>query len=157
MARQKVAKILAPTVPLILEVDDGEHKLELKLAWTMRGVILLEGRLRSLGKDINVLQNPSEFWTTMDCTMLATAVWAMSQQENPEYADEPGFEVLLSFMVTENLGAASHALKEAFLESLSKKRRDEIRAAEAEADRLLALGQPKESVPVPPTPAPDQS
>lgn len=155
--QQKVAKLLAPTIPLVLEVEGDVPKLELSLSWTMGGVILLESRLRRLGDEVNVLQEPASFWTEMDCTRLVTAVWAMSQQATQDYADEAGFDVIASYIITENLAAASMALKKAFIESLSKKRRDEIEVAEKEALELLKKGAPAESVPVPPTQAQVQS
>jgi len=151
MAKQpKLTKLLAPTVPLTLSVDDGAHKLELNLAWTMRGVILLESKLRNLGVDLNVLQNPSEFWSTLDCTKLALGVWCMSQQDHPEYADEEGFEIITSFLVVDNYGDAATALKSAFLESLSKSRREEIKKAEE------AAAKNGEAAKENPTPAPVQ-
>jgi len=151
--RPKVAKLLAPTTPLVLEVEGG-HRLEIDLAWTMRAVILIESRLRLQGIEINALQNPSSFWTNLDCTMLAIGLWACAIQEQPEYADEDGFEVISSFIVTDNYAAAATALKSAFLESLSKERRDEIKAAE---EKELNAPKPAGESPTPdPTPAPVQ-
>ena len=132
----KVTKLLAPTTLLRLVVDEGEKEekvLELNLAWTMRGVIFLETKLRTLGYDINVLQNPTQFWSGIDCTKLAIGIWAMSQQEHPEYSDDEGFEVVSSYIVPDNYASAAEGLKNAFMESLSKKRRDEIKALEAKA------------------------
>jgi hypothetical protein len=161
MSKQlKVAKLLAPTVPLILEVED--HKLELKLAWTMRAVMLLESRLRAIGQPVNVLQNPSQFWTELNVTSLVTAVWALSLQEQPEYGDDSGFETITSFLVTDNLGTAASAIKEAFLESLSEERRTAIREAEKIAKEQLEKEREKGTGPAnleptsDPTPAPGQ-
>jgi hypothetical protein len=144
----KVTKILAPTVPLILQVDD--FKLELELAWTMRAVILLESHLRTYGKTVNVLQNPSQFWTELDCTMLTIAVWALAQQTNQMYADDDGFDIISSYLTTDNYGVAAAGVKKAYLESLSEERRNAIETAEAQAAE--ASKQPDD-----PTPAPAQS
>lgn len=154
--QQRAARLLAPTVPLVLKVDAGEpeeKKLELKLAWTMLGVIQLEARLRALGVNINVIGNASEFWKNLDGTRLAFTVWSMSQQEHPEYVDDDGFDVIASYLVPENYVTAMMALKECFVESLSKKQRDELRAAEADAERL-ATERNVAGVDKNPTPAP---
>lgn len=136
MAKQiKVAKLLSPTVPLVLEVegDNGPIQLKLHLAWTMKAVILIEAKLREQGVHVNALQNPSLFWRELDCTRLALGVWATALQEQPQYADDDGFDAIASFLVPENYAVAADALKRCFTESLSKKRRDEIKAAEEEA------------------------
>ncbi len=154
----KIAKLLASTVPVVLEVEGVQQKLELRLAWTMRAVILIESKLREHGVKINALQNPSLFWTELDCTKLAVGIWATSLQDQPQYGDEDGFETIASYIVPQNYGAASTALKECFVESLSKERQDEVRKAEAEVEKLLRAG---ESAPAAesqdPTPAPAQS
>lgn len=112
---------------------EGDHKLDLRLAWTTRAVILIENRLRQEGRPLNALQNPSVFWTEMDCTTLAVAVWACALQEQPEYGEEDGFDTITSYMTPDNFSVAVKALKDCFLESLSKERRDEIKKAEEEA------------------------
>lgn len=142
---RKVSRLLAPSVPLILEVDDGApgKRLELRLAWTMKGVILTEAKLREVGiYNINIIQNPGTFWTDINSASLAAAVWGMSSQEHPEYQDEEGFEIISSFLIQENCGIASEKLKEAFLESLSPKRREEIREAERRAIEEAKNEQP---------------
>ena len=150
---KKVSRLLAPTVPLVLEVDDGAHKLELRLAWTMRGVILTELKLRELGIYVNVIQNPGLFWRDLDSAKLTAAVWGMSSQEHPEYQDDEGFETITSFLITENYEVAAERLKDAFLESLSPKRREEIREAEKQAVSSPTPPTPSSD----PTPAPVQS
>lgn len=152
MQKQKVAALLAPTVPLKLEVEaDKNGVLELELAWTMRAVILIETKLRALGVKVNVLQNPEAFWTDMDCTALAVAVWALAHQSHPDLRDEAGFDSIVSYITPENYAVATIALKEAFLESLSKKRRDEVEAA------VQAAVEAGTKPPANPTPAPAQS
>lgn len=156
MPKEKIAKLLAPSVPLKLVVEDADKNgtLELKLAWTMRGVILIESKLRSLGIAANVLQNPEEFWTEINCTSLAVAVWALAHQEHADLRDEEGFDVIASYITPENYATCAVALKAAFWESLSKKRRDEIEAAIAAAAEAAAKGAPDK--PANPTPAPAQ-
>jgi len=141
----KLTKLLAPTVPLVLEVEadnpERPHRLELDLAWTMRAVIIMESKLRQMGVELNVLQNPGIFWTGIDFTRLALGIWACSQQEQPEYADEEGFDIITSFMTMDNYAAAVKALKDAFLESLTKERREELRRLETEAEQVLLNAQ----------------
>src|SRR5260370_14288727 len=156
MQKQKVAKLLAPTVPLKLEVEaDKDGVLELKLAWSMRAVILIESKLRELGNAVNVLQNPERFWKEINCTSLTVATWALAHQEHADLRDEDGFDVIASYITPENYATCALALKAAFWESLSKKRRDEIEAAVAEAERQQAQGKkpPQEN----PTPTPAQT
>jgi hypothetical protein len=130
MQRQKVTKLLAESVHLILSVDEGAHKLELELAWTMRAVILIESKLREYGiTGINVLQQPKKFWDSMDCTMLTIAIWALSYQVHSEYRDDEGFDIIASYITPENLAVASDAVNRAFMASLSDKRRKEIQEA----------------------------
>ena len=152
----KVAKLLVSTVPLVLQVEGVAEKLELKLAWTMRAVVTIEAKLREQGVRLNALQNPSQFWTELDCTKLALGIWATSQQEQPQYADEDGLDTISSFLVPENYGAAAKALKQCFVESLSKERQEEIQKAEAELQKLLDAGENPPGKPADPTPAPAQ-
>lgn len=145
--QQKVTKILAPAIPLVLKVED--FKLELKLSWTMGAVILIESGLRKYGKEINVLQHPEKFWTELDCTMLAIAVWALAQQTSLEYADDDGFDVIASYLTVDNYEVASLAINEAFMESLSDERRAAIKKAMAAGEKDVANANP--------TLAPEQS
>lgn len=144
MFEKKVAKLLAPSVPLALEVegDPSPIRLELRLAWTMRAAITIESSLKAHGAEVNILQSPGEFWKSLDCTRLAIGIWACASQDQPQYADEEGLEVIESFLTLDNYEAACAALKSAFLESLSKKRRDEILKAEAEGSKPAADPQP---------------
>lgn len=156
IAARKVSRLLAPTVPLVLTVDDGApgKKLELRLAWTMKGVILTEAKLREVGININIIQNPGVFWKNLDSALITAAVWGMASQEHPEYHDDEGegFETIASFLITENCGKASDQLKEAFLESLSPARREEIREAERQ---MLAEGSDSTSPSAPEVPQAD--
>ena len=145
----KVAKLLVSSVPLILEVDGGEHKLPLRLAWSMKAVLLMEERLRRSGVVVNVLQDLRSFWRSIDSAKLTAGVWATCLQENPEFSDDEGFDVVASFINQDNAGVATNALWESFLESLSPERRDAIRrAAEEDAASGEAVSDP--------TPAPAQ-
>jgi len=154
MQKTKLAKLLAPTVPLKLEVDaDKNGVLELKLAWTMRAVILIEAKLRELGLAVNVIQNPASFWTDLNATTLAVAVWALSHQEHADLRDEEGFDYVISYLVPENWLLAADGIKNAFWESLSQKRRDEIEAGIRAAAEAVKAGA---EAPANPTPAPAQ-
>jgi len=148
----KVTKLLAPTTTLVLKVDEGtpeEKRLELELAWTMGAVLTLEKELRDVGEEVNIFQDPAKFWTQLSCTKLAFGIWAAAQQEHPEYAGDEGFQIISSYLTPDNYAAAAIGLKECFLESLSKARRDEIRKAEA-------VVAEKTGVPTDPTSAPAQ-
>jgi len=135
----KVARLLAPKVPLVLEVEgDNNQKLRLSLdlVWNMRAVITIESYLRAkYAQEINILQTPGDFWKGMDCTKLALGVWACSMQEQPQYADEEGFETIASFLTADNYVKAMDALRNAYLESLSPKRREELLKAVEEAKK----------------------
>lgn len=155
--RTKLAKLMVSTVPLVLEVE-GETapiKLELKLAWTMTAVITIETWLRTrFGSDINILQNPSSFWTGLDCTKLALGVWACAMQEQPQYADDEGFEVIQSFMNQDNYHVAIEALRAAYLETLSKAHREEVLKAVEVRRAAIARGEQPPADPIAaPTPA----
>lgn len=128
----KVAKLLVGSVPLVLEVDGGAHKLPLKLAWSMKAVLLMEARLRQSGINVNVIQDLRSFWRNIDSSKLTAAVWATSLQENPEFGDDEGFDVISSFITQDNAGVAIDALWNAFLESLSPERRDALKKAAEE-------------------------
>jgi hypothetical protein len=130
--RSSIAKLIAPSVELVLEAEGVSEKLVLKLAWTMRSVMVIETQLRQLGIDQNILQDPSSFWKNLDCCALAIAVWACSWQEHPDLRGEDGLDIITSYLITENWGKASQALKDCFLESLSKERRDDIKKREQE-------------------------
>lgn len=140
----KVTKLLAQSVPLVLEVE-GVPPLELKLAWTMYAAMTIESRLRSQGVLINILQDLKSYWMNLDCNRLAIGIWSCAQQDNPEYADEDGFEIISSYLTPDNYAPAMTALREAFLESLSEARRKIIKEVEAKA-----LSAPDSN----PTPAP---
>lgn len=140
--REKVTKLLAESVPLKLEVEGGVPPLELRLAWTMWAAMTIESRLRSEGVRINILQDLKSFWSEMDCNRLAVGIWSCSQQDNPEYANEEGFEIISSYLTPDNYSVAMLALKEAFLQSLSETRRKAIHDIESKSD---------------PTPAPNQT
>jgi hypothetical protein len=140
VAKQKVTKLLAQSVPLKLEVE-GVTPLEIKLAWNMYAAMTIESRLGEMGVRINILQDLKSYWTEMDCNRLAVGIWSCSQQDNPEYANEEGFEIISSYLTPDNYAAGMLALKEAFLQSLSETRRAAIRDLENKPD---------------PTPAPSQ-
>ena len=153
--QQKVTKLLAPVVPLKLSVEGIENSLEIELAWTMKGVLILEKELRQQQSiNINILQTPSEFWSEMSCATLGLGIWAMSQQSSQEYADAQGLEIILSYLTPDNYVQAMNALKECYIESLSKEKREAIRRAEKEAAEALAA-EPKSET-QDPTPAPAQ-
>lgn len=141
----KLSKLLVSGVPLRLEVEgenDTKIALELELAWTMTAVITIETWLRTrFGIDLNLLQNPGSFWTNLDCTKLALGVWACSVQEQPQYADDEGFETIQSFMNADNYHVAIEALRKAYLETLSKKHRDEILKSITEREEALQRGE----------------
>lgn len=149
-----IGALLVTTVPLKLAVNEGEAteiKLDLKLAWTMKAVMLMEAKCREFGVyGVNILQDPSGFWNRMDCTVLAIAVWSLSQQEHwKQYGEGRGFDTIASFLVAENYLAATKAVKAAYVASLSDKRRKELEEAEAKE----AAGK---TAPSNPTPAPSQ-
>lgn len=149
----KLTKLLAPSVPVVFEAE-GAEALKLKLSWTMKAVMTIERKLRELGDDVNVLQL-GQFWNGMDASRLAVSIWACAMQDQPQYADAEGLEIIASYITPENYPVANLALKEAFLESLSEKRRAEIRAAEeeAEAQGKNGAGPPKvEASPADPIP-----
>jgi hypothetical protein len=132
MQKQKLTKLIAPSVPLILEVEGPNQttlKLELELSWTMSGVIILESKLRELGIKVNVLRGAADFWDKMDSATLCTAVWAFAQSRDKTYADEAGFDTIASYITPENFVVATAGLQEAFMQSLSEKRRKEIEDA----------------------------
>lgn len=130
--KDKITRLLVSSVPLSLEVE-GVPKLELKLAWTMKSVIMIEGGLREAGIKLNVLQNPTYFWRDLDCTSLALALWACSSQEHPELMNLKGRDMIESYLTLDNYDAAVRGVRDAFFESLSSERRDRIKKAEAES------------------------
>ena len=140
----KVAKLLVSSVPLTLEVDGGALKLPLKLSWNMRTIMQVERKLRDLGDPVNILQALGAFFRDLDATRLAVGVWAAAQQDSPEYVGDEGLEIISSFLTPDNYGVAVVALKDAFLESLSKERRDAIKKAEKEE---LEGAEPKDPTP----------
>lgn len=144
-----IAKLLAPKVPLVLIVKDEarEHKLELQLMWNMRAVTLMETRSRELGSQLNILKFPVSFWTQMDCTTLAVAIWACAQQADKEYASEDGFDVIASYLVSDNYPTAIAALRNAYIESLSPERQKKIR----DAEKAEKAGEPISDPPQAPT------
>ena len=143
----KVAKLLVSSVPLTLEVEGVAVKLPLKLSWNMRAILTIEHKLRELGDPINILQALGSFFRDLDATRLVVGVWAAAQQDSPEYAGDEGLEVIQSYLTPDNYGVAVVALKDAFLESLSKERRDAIRKAEKEE---LEGAEPKDPTPARP-------
>jgi hypothetical protein len=125
-------KLLVETVPLVLEVDGGNFKLELKLAWSFRAQMLIETRLREYGVRVNFVQHAQEFWVNIDSVCLAVALWATSvQAHGDEFSSEAGFERLVSYITPDNFTPAVVALKEAYLQSLSEATRERIRKTEA--------------------------
>jgi hypothetical protein len=134
MPKQKVAKLLAQTFPLRLEVEgkNGPICLDLNLAWTMDAIMLTETKLRrDYDLRVNLFLNPAAFWTSLDCTTIGVSVWAAALQEHPEYADAEGFAVINSFLTpVENRQKAGSVLRECFIESLTKEQREAIREAE---------------------------
>jgi hypothetical protein len=142
----KITKLLAPTVPLELKIDNPDiPPLLLKLAWSMKAAVVIEGKLRSMGVKANVISNVNSYWFDMDATRLAAGVWATAQQEQPQYADDEGFDLILSYMTPDNYTVAFEALNNAFMEALSPERRDAIKKAIADAEereRAKAEGLP---------------
>lgn len=144
--RLKIGKLLAESVPVALEAE-GAQTLNLKLAWTMRGVILTETKARELGLRYNILQRPDEFWKSMDATTLAIAVWAMASQEQPETTTDDGFDLIASYLTVDNMVVAALALKAAYLKSLSEKMRKEL-------EEGIKAAAEEDKAPENPTPAP---
>lgn len=131
----KITKLLAPTVPLELGIEGSDiPPLKLRLAWTMKAAVLIESKLRSMNFKTNVISNVNSFWMDLDATRLAVGVWASAQQEQPQYADDDGFDLILSYLTPDNYNTALAALNDAFIESLSPDRRAAVRKSIAEAE-----------------------
>lgn len=141
MKKRPVAKLHVQSVPLTLQIDNSP-KLELSLSWNMHAVMLMETRLRSYGIIVNLMRDSGRFWNEMNATTLAVAIWATAQQNDQDFADDEGLDVVASYLAIDTYAPAVTALRKAYLESLSEKTRAEIEAALKKAEEATAAANP---------------
>lgn len=143
-----IYKRIAPSAPLSLQFEDGESRkvLNFQLAFDFNAFARIEEKTGLNALNQHIFKN-------LNATNLVVLFWAALALYQPEYVGEEGLEAVGTYITEENQLDIAKALKTAFLNSLSPKKREAILAAEkaieeAQKNNEGAPENPQQAAPV---------
>lgn len=124
MSSKKLVARLQKGVPFLLDVDHegGKETLSFRLVFDFNALALVEEKTGYSLLTGTIFVKPN-------VRKAVVLFWAAIQQHNPEYAGDEGLEVIGTLLSLKNVGKATDAVYEAYIQALPDDKAAIVRAA----------------------------
>jgi len=145
MAESAIKRRLTPSVPLSLDVENGDgstFRVDLRLAFNMNVLAAVRERCK-----VNLLADV--FGWIDDPLAVKAVLWAACIPFQPEFDSDEGFEAIGEYMTLENRNDTIEALLKAYTYFVRKDKRDKFVESAKQLVDLLRTGKVPDARPSP--------